>query len=183
MTDDARLSDGAAGDPAVRGDAPLGPGVRGRHADLEAADIRSTRDRLVLFRGCALCGSPSIVELPTKWQIDVAGGYIIPIVGCGNPWHYINGDTGFRMAAATDLSRDAEVARLTAIDKWAANLPATREEFIEQLTDRGYANLLTALQAPTTPAEDAATADPTAGPSADDTSAVGRSHGGSDDRP
>ena len=38
---------------------------------------------------CPTCGDPVTVWLPTDWQAAVQTGDRIPIVGCGNPWHYI----------------------------------------------------------------------------------------------
>jgi hypothetical protein len=39
---------------------------------------------------CPICGSPDCVRLVPDWQAIVnAQGRPIPIIGCGNPWHYI----------------------------------------------------------------------------------------------
>ena len=37
------------------------------------------------FDKCDVCGSQQVVRLPDSWQ---DGDSAIPIVGCGNPWHY-----------------------------------------------------------------------------------------------
>ena len=38
----------------------------------------------VVFESCDICGSDELKRLPADW----ANGDAIPIVGCGNPWHY-----------------------------------------------------------------------------------------------
>ena len=39
------------------------------------------------------CGHGTVVRLPDDWQQRVESGwYAIPIVACGNPWHYANLD-------------------------------------------------------------------------------------------
>ena len=38
----------------------------------------------VRFEKCPICDSGDIVKLPNGW----AGDGAIPIVACGNPWHY-----------------------------------------------------------------------------------------------
>ena len=45
--------------------------------------------RLIVPVACDLCGDDRIVELPPDWQAQVDDGAAIPIIGCGNPWHYI----------------------------------------------------------------------------------------------
>lgn len=37
------------------------------------------------FKGCPVCGSAEVAALNDDWN----DGRLIPIVGCGNPWHYI----------------------------------------------------------------------------------------------
>lgn len=36
------------------------------------------------FESCPECGSASVMRLVAEWD----DGRPIPIVGCGNPWHY-----------------------------------------------------------------------------------------------
>lgn len=43
---------------------------------------------------CFVCGDPVTVALPADWQAQVEAGASIPIVGCGNPWHYGLGEPG-----------------------------------------------------------------------------------------
>lgn len=38
----------------------------------------------VQFEKCGNCGSQQVVKLPADWQ----GDKTIPIVACGNPFHY-----------------------------------------------------------------------------------------------
>lgn len=35
---------------------------------------------------CRLCGSADVIRLVPAWA-ETQGG--IPIIGCGNPWHYV----------------------------------------------------------------------------------------------
>lgn len=38
---------------------------------------------------CPICERPDQVELADGWQDMVeTQGEVIPIIGCGNPWHY-----------------------------------------------------------------------------------------------
>ena len=37
---------------------------------------------------CPVCGSPDVIRLPDDWQEQVNAGKAIPIIACGNPWHY-----------------------------------------------------------------------------------------------
>jgi len=41
-----------------------------------------------VFLLCPVCGSRERVELIADWQ-NLVQRQAIPIVGCGNPWHYI----------------------------------------------------------------------------------------------
>jgi hypothetical protein len=41
------------------------------------------------FDDCPTCSDPSLVRLPADWQAQVGNSALIPIVGCGNPWHYV----------------------------------------------------------------------------------------------
>ena len=41
-----------------------------------------------IFSLCKVCGSRERVELVENWQ-DLVERQAIPIVGCGNPWHYV----------------------------------------------------------------------------------------------
>lgn len=40
------------------------------------------------FAACPVCGSTTCVRLADGWQDEVDAGASLPIVGCGNPWHY-----------------------------------------------------------------------------------------------
>jgi transcription elongation factor Elf1 len=57
----------------------------------------------VKFENCPLCGSQSIVKLPIDWQ----GNGIIPIVACGNPFHYTEASLNDR---PSPMSGDEEAA-------------------------------------------------------------------------
>lgn len=39
--------------------------------------------------GCSACHRHEQVVLPSDWQAAVEAGASVPIVGCGNPWHYV----------------------------------------------------------------------------------------------
>lgn len=41
------------------------------------------------FEHCPVCGTDETVHMPTDWEAAVAAGACVPIVGCGNPWHYV----------------------------------------------------------------------------------------------
>ena len=45
----------------------------------------------LVFIKCPNCGSPETVRLPEDWQTQVLElrGTYIPVIGCGNPWHYV----------------------------------------------------------------------------------------------
>lgn len=43
------------------------------------------------FASCPECDSQTMVRLPDDWQ---AQELMIPIVGCGNPWHYATKSLG-----------------------------------------------------------------------------------------
>ena len=45
---------------------------------------------VILERCPTGCGHWKRATLPMKWEQDVEHGFAIPIVGCGNPWHYTN---------------------------------------------------------------------------------------------
>ena len=40
------------------------------------------------FEVCPNCDRPEQVTMRNDWQHAVEDGAVIPIVGCGNPWHY-----------------------------------------------------------------------------------------------
>ena len=42
----------------------------------------------IRFLNCPNCRKRQIVQMPDDWQAQVEAGAAIPIVGCGNPWHY-----------------------------------------------------------------------------------------------
>ena len=37
---------------------------------------------------CPACGGADLVRLPDDWALRVEVGGTLPLVGCGNPWHY-----------------------------------------------------------------------------------------------
>lgn len=39
---------------------------------------------------CPYCGAAAVVRLSDDWREQARAGVAIPIVGCGNPWHYAN---------------------------------------------------------------------------------------------
>ena len=41
---------------------------------------------------CPICHGGHIVRMPDDWHEQVERGAAIPIIGCGNPWHYANMD-------------------------------------------------------------------------------------------
>ena len=41
-----------------------------------------------IFEGCPECGNGASARLARDWVAQVNAGASIPIVGCGNPWHY-----------------------------------------------------------------------------------------------
>jgi len=43
---------------------------------------------LDVFAACPVCGRIEQVEMRDGWQAAVDAGATIPIIGCGNPWHY-----------------------------------------------------------------------------------------------
>lgn len=50
--------------------------------------IAENRD-LIMFEKCLVCGGDEIRRLPEDWVYQVINmRKAIPIVGCGNPWHY-----------------------------------------------------------------------------------------------
>jgi hypothetical protein len=56
--------------------------------------------RMVTVAGCAIEGCPdpaAVVRLGPDWQAEVTDpddGAAVPIVGCGNPWHYATASMG-----------------------------------------------------------------------------------------
>ncbi len=44
----------------------------------------------VPFLLCPVCHGDRIVRMPDDWGKQVEQGATIPIIGCGNPWHYAN---------------------------------------------------------------------------------------------
>lgn len=44
---------------------------------------------MIPFIPCPECGRTARASLPPDWSSLVDGGAAIPIVGCGNPWHYV----------------------------------------------------------------------------------------------
>jgi hypothetical protein len=59
----------------------------------------------IRFQRCEICDSQSIVRLPDDWQDRVDAGASLPIIGCGNPWHY---DGLEAAASAAPLGLDVE---------------------------------------------------------------------------
>lgn len=41
-----------------------------------------------MLQRCPVCTETAVARLALDWQQQVAAGGAIPIVGCGNPWHY-----------------------------------------------------------------------------------------------
>lgn len=53
-------------------------------------DTEQVDDVLYLvFEECPICGKPERVTMPILWKEAVENGAAIRIVGCGNPWHYL----------------------------------------------------------------------------------------------
>lgn len=42
------------------------------------------------FMLCPVCAKSEQVTMRPDWQALVEGGDAMPIVGCGNPWHYVD---------------------------------------------------------------------------------------------
>jgi hypothetical protein len=57
---------------------------------------------------CSICGEDTVIRLPDDWQEQVEAGAAIPIIGCGNPWHYANLD-GPEQAATLRAALDEAV--------------------------------------------------------------------------
>ena len=45
---------------------------------------------------CPVCAGLACVRLAPDWQAAVDAGGTIPVVGCGNPWHYVMDDDHMR---------------------------------------------------------------------------------------
>lgn len=43
-----------------------------------------------IIERCPVCADTVAVRLDPRWRAQVEAGQTIPIVGCGNPWHYVN---------------------------------------------------------------------------------------------
>ena len=72
-------------------------------------------DRLAALP-CPVCGDDTVIRLPDDWQAQVDAGAAIPIVGCGNPWHY----AGVTLAApAEGLEYTVSKIENTADDWWS----------------------------------------------------------------
>lgn len=54
------------------------------HADPRAAPLSVRR----MLQVCPVCTGTEVARLAMDWEQQVAAGGAIPIVGCGNPWHY-----------------------------------------------------------------------------------------------
>ena len=54
-------------------------------------ELAAQADEYVTLEPCPGCGDLIRATLPDGWEQSVNGtpGYAIPIVGCGNPWHYV----------------------------------------------------------------------------------------------
>lgn len=63
-------------------------------------------------QACPLCGSTAVVRMAHDWQGAVNQGEAIPIVGCGNPWHYV----GLEAARVSDDRLREAIKKLP----WAA---------------------------------------------------------------
>jgi hypothetical protein len=96
--DEARVAEGVLRNARYRAEkaltAFLGEGELGILVD-QAKDRASkdgTHDPADLATSTEICpigcDSGERLELGTDWQAEVASGTAIPIVGCGNPWHY-----------------------------------------------------------------------------------------------
>ncbi len=53
---------------------------------------------VVTFVGCPVCGRAERASLVAGWQALVERGHRIDIVGCGNPWHYVEDAPAIRPA-------------------------------------------------------------------------------------
>ena len=63
---------------------------------------------------CPVCGEDVVVKLSADWQALVGEGAAIPIVGCGNPWHYATSTLADPPLAAMDLIAEGiEAFRVT----------------------------------------------------------------------
>jgi hypothetical protein len=86
-------------------------------------DPRTPRTGRLAFDDCPTCSDPSLVRLPADWQAQVGASALIPIVGCGNPWHYVGIEASTlgsseRLAAEKAVIRErgrlySEVGRLS----------------------------------------------------------------------
>lgn len=53
--------------------------------------VTADKPRTILVDCPTECGDPSRVVLSPTWQQEVVDGASLPVVGCGNPWHYLSG--------------------------------------------------------------------------------------------
>lgn len=65
---------------------------------------------------CPICGEDTVIRLPDDWQAQVEAGAAIPIIGCGNPWHYATIDAA--RSVTPDGLREAAQA---VVDAWDAD--------------------------------------------------------------
>ena len=61
--------------------------------------------RLIEPVHCAVCGSARTRLLPPDWEALVDGGAAVPLVGCGNPFHYATATVGAPDAEAMGMAR------------------------------------------------------------------------------
>lgn len=87
----ARLKEVLALTVALPDDAP----TKGPRADAYADGWSDRGNALVAMledlakRECPVCGSGAKITLDRDWQERVGAGEALPVVGCGNPWHYL----------------------------------------------------------------------------------------------
>jgi hypothetical protein len=60
---------------------------------------------------CPVCWSDATFRLPSDWQDRVERGQSVPIVGCGNPWHYDHFAPTLERPAPTTPTPEAPAAR------------------------------------------------------------------------
>lgn len=61
---------------------------RNPHQPRAVEVLRAAGEVMDLIR-CSTCGGTRRATLPDRWQALVQEGTAIPIVECGNPWHYV----------------------------------------------------------------------------------------------
>ena len=93
-----------------------------------------------LLDTCPVCGKSDAVRLTPDWRVAVEQWQKVPIVGCGNPWHYIGLEPDALTAANAAL--DAVVDAVTALGNKAKAVEADADalrDVLARMPDAGLA--------------------------------------------